>query len=907
MENKLRSVKENMNIHMNNINSYILILLLVCSSFVSVSVYSATITIINNDGSNEGLNDNSSFAGAPGNNATTVGQARLNSFLYAAQLLGNELESNVVIQVRANFNSLSCSSNSAILGQAGALTVHRDFTNAPIPGTFYPQALANSYAGSDLSGSPDITATFNSNLNGNPNCLGGTQWYYGTDANNPPGTIDFVTTVIHEIIHGLGFSSQITSSGAFLNAPFPSVYDRFLIDDNLTQLDSANNSTRQAAILSGNGLLWEGLSVREIVNQKTAGTRTISGNEYIQMYAPSPYQGGSSTSHYDTAVFPHEIMEPSLVVDEHDLTFSLALLEDIGWILSNNPPADPEGTNAGECTDGIDNDGDGPIDCNDSDCFSDPDCNNGNTGPFNEINGEVVIEAENFDENNPGNTDNWQLRTVQGGFSGPGYMESLPNNGTSNNTNYISNSPELNYLVNFTNPGTYFVWVRGCGSSGGDDSVHAGINGQQNTTANRMQLINNCSSFVWTRARMSGAPDATINVPGSGIHEINLWMREDGSRVDRILLTTSNDTPSGFGPAESTRDDDPPPVEIFTLNVQTNGGTGTGDVTSSPGGINCGADCSGDYDENEVVTLTPAADSGSTFIQWNGDADCSDGQVTMTSNKTCTAVFDLLPPTTFTLNVQTNGGTGTGDVTSSPGGINCGLDCSGDYDENEVVTLTPAADSGSTFIQWNGDPDCADAQVTMTSNKTCTAVFDLDTPPGGTGPFVESGGEVVMEAENYDDIISRSSKNWELRTNQGGFSGTGYMESRPNTGVSFNTGYTTNSPELIYQVNFTNPGTYFVWLRGCGSDSGNDSAHAGANGAVNTTANRMQLTNNCSSFVWTKARMRGAPDASVTVGSGFQEINLWMREDGSRIDKILLTTNSGFTPSGSGPAESARE
>ena len=40
---------------------------------------------------------------------------------------------------------------------------------------------------------------------------------------------------------------------------------------------------------------------------------------------------------------------------------------------------EPEGTNAGECTDGADNDGDGDFDCNDSDCAGSPDCSEANT------------------------------------------------------------------------------------------------------------------------------------------------------------------------------------------------------------------------------------------------------------------------------------------------------------------------------------------------------------------------------------------------------------------------------------------------------------------------------------------------------------------------------------------------
>ena len=47
----------------------------------------------------------------------------------------------------------------------------------------------------------------------------------------------------------------------------------------------------------------------------------------------------------------------------------------------------------------------------------------------------------------------------------------------------------------------------------------------------------------------------------------------------------------------------------FTLNAYTltvaKAGTGSGTVTSSPAGINCGADCSEPYNSGTVVTLTP--------------------------------------------------------------------------------------------------------------------------------------------------------------------------------------------------------------------------------------------------------------------------------------------------------------
>ncbi|HWH82983.1 MAG TPA: PA domain-containing protein [Burkholderiaceae bacterium] len=54
------------------------------------------------------------------------------------------------------------------------------------------------------------------------------------------------------------------------------------------------------------------------------------------LYAPNPFQGGSSVSHWDTSAFPNQLMEPAIngdltheVTPPKDLTFPL--LQDIGW------------------------------------------------------------------------------------------------------------------------------------------------------------------------------------------------------------------------------------------------------------------------------------------------------------------------------------------------------------------------------------------------------------------------------------------------------------------------------------------------------------------------------------------------------------------------------------------------
>jgi Divergent InlB B-repeat domain len=79
-----------------------------------------------------------------------------------------------------------------------------------------------------------------------------------------------------------------------------------------------------------------------------------------------------------------------------------------------------------------------------------------------------------------------------------------------------------------------------------------------------------------------------------------------------------------------------------TLTVAKNG---NGNVTSSPVGINCGADCSESYASGAAVTLTATAAGGSTFTGWSGactgTATCA---VTMNAAKSVTATFNRALP-----------------------------------------------------------------------------------------------------------------------------------------------------------------------------------------------------------------------------------------------------------------------
>jgi hypothetical protein len=72
-------------------------------------------------------------------------------------------------------------------------------------------------------------------------------------------------------------------------------------------------------------------------------------------------------------------------------------------------------------------------------------------------------------------------------------------------------------------------------------------------------------------------------------------------------------------------------------------GTGSGTVSSTDGNINCGSTCSFTYSSGTTVTLNATPASGSTFAGWSGGGCSGTGSctVTMSSNQSVTATFNL--------------------------------------------------------------------------------------------------------------------------------------------------------------------------------------------------------------------------------------------------------------------------
>ncbi|WP_438495707.1 glycosyl hydrolase 115 family protein [Paenibacillus sp. IHBB 3054] len=108
----------------------------------------------------------------------------------------------------------------------------------------------------------------------------------------------------------------------------------------------------------------------------------------------------------------------------------------------------------------------------------------------------------------------------------------------SENAEFPVYSPELTYKINFSNTGTYNVWVRWRYVDNASDSIRGGLDGSLGNFSTDVFFSNNLDEkWHWKNV-------GKVNVATANEHSFSLWMREDGLYVDRIYLTKSGETPT---------------------------------------------------------------------------------------------------------------------------------------------------------------------------------------------------------------------------------------------------------------------------------------------------------------------------------------------------------------------------
>lgn len=219
------------------------------------------------------LSDQRPFAGAPGNDATTLGQARRNVIEAALEVWGAVLGSPVNIDVLVDYEDQTCGDDGVTLAGATSLFQFSSTEVGALPraGVLYPGPLAEALAGEDLTGpvsanGGDIFVTVNRAVD--EGCAGaGTGYYYGLDGNEGQGQFDFLPVILHEIGHGLGFQNFTNELSGVQRRGIPSVYDLFTFDRTLGKswAEMTVQERRFSTTNDGN-VVWTGASVDQVVD-----------------------------------------------------------------------------------------------------------------------------------------------------------------------------------------------------------------------------------------------------------------------------------------------------------------------------------------------------------------------------------------------------------------------------------------------------------------------------------------------------------------------------------------------------------------------------------------------------------------------------------------------------------------
>lgn len=260
-------------------------------------------------------------------------QEAIDAFEYAIDIWETHIDSDIPIRINANWVELG----QFTLGSAGPSQIVQ--IDEGEPQTWYAIAQASAISGVDYVAETeglehDIVVNMNSNWD---------DWYYGTDAQTPDGLIDFVTVVMHEVGHGLGFTGSMnvitgeTARWGYGSPSLPIIYDQFVIDGNgdeiLNREVYPNPSQKLYNAVTGQrgGIYFAGIE-----------SISVNRGEPVPLYAPSEWNGGSSYSHVDLATYSNTIN--ALMRPRIDRAFAIhfpgpvtcGMFGDMGWPLAQN-------------------------------------------------------------------------------------------------------------------------------------------------------------------------------------------------------------------------------------------------------------------------------------------------------------------------------------------------------------------------------------------------------------------------------------------------------------------------------------------------------------------------------------------------------------------------------------------
>jgi len=246
------------------------------------------------------------------------------AFEYAVSIWEQIIESDVPIYVEAQWRSM----DKNVLGSAGPSDYYANFEYAPRKNHYYPISVVEKITKAEITGSssPDISSTFNKDI----------QWYFGTDGNTPDLLYDFVTVVLHEIGHGLGFTGFFFVTGNEGSYEYEiegdaAAFDIMVVNKNNELLTDTNSFDVPSAGL------YNAFTSNFLYTTSPSAIYDNAGNK-PRLYAPTTWSKGSSIYHLNDATYPftdenslmtHAVGKGEAVHNPGPIT--KGILADIGW------------------------------------------------------------------------------------------------------------------------------------------------------------------------------------------------------------------------------------------------------------------------------------------------------------------------------------------------------------------------------------------------------------------------------------------------------------------------------------------------------------------------------------------------------------------------------------------------
>ncbi|HEX7585651.1 MAG TPA: hypothetical protein VF373_13270, partial [Prolixibacteraceae bacterium] len=246
------------------------------------------------------------------------------AFQYAVNIWQNLIYSPVPIRVQATWESLGLATG--VLGSTYPANYYHNFNSTEIWNCYYPVALADKMLGKHVNptGDFEIIGSFNKDFK---------NWYFGTDGKTPSNQYDFVSVVLHELTHGLGFT------GYFYSQNGKGGYDGGNGDGLTAVFDQYVQNKAGENLVNAKLFVNPSIKLNQNLTSNWLQFNThLTQSSSPRLYAPSVWNTGSSIYHLDDLTYPagdpNSLMTPFTGMGEaiHDPGQStLSIMYQMGW------------------------------------------------------------------------------------------------------------------------------------------------------------------------------------------------------------------------------------------------------------------------------------------------------------------------------------------------------------------------------------------------------------------------------------------------------------------------------------------------------------------------------------------------------------------------------------------------